>query len=475
MALNELADLTIAEASDLLKSREISAQALTEAVLAQIATTEPLVKAYKLVLADEARAAAVLSDRARASGEKLGLLQGIPVAVKDLCNTRGIPTEAGSRALEGNIPAADATVVRRLHAAGAILVGKTVTHEFAVGVNTPPTVNPWDSGYYPGGSSIGSAVSLAVRSCLGAIGTDSGGSIRIPAAINGVVGLKPTFGRVSRSGVFPMSSSLDHVGPMARTVEDCAILLQVIAGADPEDATSAAVDVHDYQMLLRGGVKDLRIGVERGYSFYEGLTDDVRSAVDVTLRELEVLGARIVELDLPELSLAATIGLTILLADTYSVHRRLLGAKGELYDKSTRLFIELGGLVSADQYIQAHKARSILRTRVADAFRSSGLDALVCPTIPIATVRLGQMGSPLPNNPHDMPVVALTHNTYLANVTGQPALSVPCGFSTAGLPIGLQLIGRPFDEGTILRIGREYERLHEWWRRAPAVAAGSVN
>ncbi len=242
-----LTDLTLAEAGHRLRRGETSSAALTEATLARIAATEPVVNAYALVLAERARHAAAQADRELVEGHDRGPLHGIPVAVKDICYMRGLSAEAGSRALAGFVPDYDATVVRRLEEAGAIIVGKTITHEFAYGVNTPPTRTAWDLSCYPGGSSAGSGVSVTVRSAFGAIGTDTGGSIRIPAAVNGIVGLKPTYGRVSRYGVVPLGTSLDHVGPLTRTVEDCAIVLQAIAGYDPADGGSVDEPVPDYR------------------------------------------------------------------------------------------------------------------------------------------------------------------------------------------------------------------------------------
>ena len=257
--------------------------------------TDPVVHAYVMVLAERARRAAYQADREFAQGRCRGPLHGIPVAVKDICYMRDLPTEAGSRVLTGFVPGYDATVVRRLEDAGAVIVGKTMTHEFAYGVNTPPTRTPWNLECYPGGSSVGSAVAVTVGSAFAAIGTDTGGSIRNPAAINGIVGLKPTYGRVSRSGVVSLGTSLDHVGPLTRTVEDCALVLQAIAGHDPADVGSVNEPVPDFRSDLETGVRGLVIGVERAHFFYDGVTDDTRQAVEAVLETLQGLGATIVD------------------------------------------------------------------------------------------------------------------------------------------------------------------------------------
>jgi len=267
MTERELTDLSLVEAGALVQQRSISSSELVDATLRRIEATEPVVHAYALVLAEDARRRARQADRELAQGHWRGPLHGLPLAVKDICYTRDAPTEAGSRAMAGFVPDYDATVVRRLREAGAVLVGKTVTHEFAVGVNTPPTRTPWDMSAYPGGSSAGSGVAVSVRSAGGALGTDTGGSIRIPATINGIVGLKPTFGRVSRYGVVPLAASLDHVGPLTRTVEDCAVVLQAIAGYDPLDSGSLDEPVPDYRAELEAGVAGLVVGVERAHTW----------------------------------------------------------------------------------------------------------------------------------------------------------------------------------------------------------------
>ncbi len=470
----ELTELTISEAAAALAARSVSSAEVLEATLARIEETEPLVHAYAFVLADAARESARLADEEIAAGRRRGPLHGIPIGVKDLCYTAGAPTEAGSRALAGFVAPYDAAVVARLREAGAVIVGKTVTHEFAYGQNVPPTRNPWDPACYPGGSSAGSGVAVAARSAFGAIGTDTGGSIRVPASVNGVVGLKPTFGRVSRYGVMPMSSSLDHVGPLARTVEDTGLLLQAVAGYDPQDTTSADEPVPDFLAGLDGGARGVRLGAERNYYFYEHLAPEVRSAVERALEELSRLGAELVELRIPELELAVTVGLTILLPDTSAYHRRLLRERGGDYDPGTRLMLELGEFVPATHYVTAQRARTVLRDSVRRAFREHRLDALVGPTLPLTSVPVEQLSVALAAEDGETALSTFVHHCIPANVSGQPALSVPCGFSSAGLPIGLQLVGRPFDEATLFRVAHAYERAMPWHERRPEPALAAT-
>lgn len=466
----ELTHLTMGEAGALIARKEVSALDLVEATLRRIAETEPLIHAYALVMAEQARQAARQLDQALARGDHRGPLHGIPIGVKDLCYTAGIPSEAGSRALAGTIPTYDAAVVERLRTAGAIVIGKTVTHELAYGVNAPPTRNAWDPACYPGGSSAGSGAAVAARSAFGAIGTDTGGSIREPAALNGVVGLKPTFGLVSRYGIVPLSPSLDHAGPITRSVEDCALLLQAIAGYDRRDAGSIEAPPVDYRADLEGGAAGLRIGVERRFFFGPAIWDEVRAAVDGVLDEYAAMGAELVEVELEDAALMSPVGMTILLGDASAYHRRLLRERGGDLDQATRVMLELGELVPATHYVTAQRARTVLCDRVREMFTARRLDALLTPTVPTTTVSM-EMVAQASETAED-PLSAAIHLMIPPNVTGQPALTVPCGFSAAGLPIGFQLVGRPFDEVTLLRLARAYERRHEFAARAPRLAGG---
>ncbi|HVC78960.1 MAG TPA: amidase [Chloroflexota bacterium] len=457
-------DPTISEAGGLIAARSLSALELVEDILAQIERTEPLVHAYALILPEQARAEARRLDRELGAGMSRGPLHGIPIAVKDLCYMKDLPTEAGSRALAGFVPTYDATVVERLRAAGAVIVGKTVTHEFAYGVNVPPTRNAWDHERYPGGSSAGSAVAVAMRSAFGAIGTDTGGSIREPASLNGLVGLKPTFGLVSRYGIVPLSPSLDHAGPITRSVQDCALLLQALAGYDGRDSGSITVPPVDYTANLGEGIDGLTIGVERGFSFGGGVWDGVRESVERVLAEMEDWGARIVEVEMPSLDLMTPVGMTILLSDASAYHRRSLRERGADLDPATRLMFELGELVPATHYVTALRARAVLRNQMRALFATHRLDALLSPTVPTTAVLMHEV-SPVDQSDEDPMTGALRH-MIAANLTGQPALTVPCGFS-AGLPVGFQLLGRPFGEVTLFRLAAAYESCHSWHTMAP--------
>lgn len=468
--MSELTDLTIREVSDLLAKRSVSAVELTEANLRKIEETEPIVHAYASVLADEALKAARQADQEIAAGQRRSALHGVPIAVKDNIYTKGLVTEAGSRVLEGFVPDYDATCVSLLHKAGAIVIGKTTCHEFAYGVNVPPTRTPWDFTRYPGGSSIGSGVSVTTRSAFGALGTDTGGSIRIPAAVNGLVGLKPTYGRVSIYGVIPVAWTLDHVGPMTRTVHDNALLLQGIAGYDPNDATSANEPVPDFLADIEGGVRGLRIGIERPYFFYKGVTDDIRAAVEGVISEYQQQGAEIVEVSLPELEVAPDALFTIVLAEGSTYHLKLHREHGSKYDPATRALVQLGELVPATHYLTAQRARALFRTAMSKLFKEEGLDAMLWPTMPITTMPFDELYTIRKDGVNETPMVSYVHHSFNVNLTGQPSLTVPCGFANNGLPIGFQLTGRPFDEATLFRLAYAYEQAHDWHTHKPSLS-----
>ena len=463
---NALINLSISEAAEALRQGETSALALTEATLQRIRETEATVSAYAFVNEDGALAAAAKADDELAAGKSRGPLHGIPIGIKDIIYTKGIPTEAGSKALEGFVPDSDATITRKLAEAGAIMIGKTRCHEFAYGVNQPPTRSPWELDSYPGGSSTGSGVALTVRSAYGTIGTDTGGSIRIPAAINNIVGLKPTYGRVSAQGVIPLSWTLDHVGPMTRTVLDNALMLNAIAGHDPLDATSARQPTPDFGSGIDQGVRGLRIGIDRGFFMYPGVVDDVRAATEAVISELASLGAEIIECHLPEFELTPETLYTVMMAEASAYHRDRLREQGHLYDPATRANLKLGELVPATHYITGLRARERYRQAMQGLFQRERLAALISPTMPIPAPLLSEMH--LPRTDMDIgesPIVSIIHHTFSANLGGQPALSAPAGFTRAGLPIGYQLKGRPFDEATLFRIAYAYERNHDWHER----------
>lgn len=461
--MDELVALTIAEAAEGLRARHFSASELVAAVIDRARETEPRLHAYARLMVEEAQESAVEADRELARGERRGPLHGIPIGVKDLCFTAGVPTEAGSRAMAGFVPTFDATVVRRLREAGAVVVGKTVTHEFAYGLNIPVTRNPWDPSMAPGGSSAGSGVATAVGSAMAAIGTDTGGSIREPAAFNGIVGLKPTFGRVSRYGVVALSPSLDHVGPLAGSVEDCAILLEGIAGQDPLDPASAPEPVADDRASLDAGVRGLRLGIERSFFYGPHVEPEVRSLVEAAETELEKAGADLVSISVPELDQAAVIGMTIMQPEASDLHQERLRGHADDYEPGTRLNLEFGQMIPARHYATALRARRWFSSALRDAFRRDRLDALLSPTSPTASIPLEHsVGDYLGGTHQLVDLSAGIKHTIFANVAGVPALSLPCGLAKGRYPVGLQIVGRPFDEGTVLRIGRAYERRTAW-------------
>jgi Asp-tRNA(Asn)/Glu-tRNA(Gln) amidotransferase A subunit family amidase len=432
----DVSSLTVTAARDLLAARSLNSVELTTAVLQRIEETEPAVHAYATVMADQALAAAARADEEQPRGQ----LHGIPFAVKDVFFTHDAPTEAGSRALAGFTAPRDAAAVRALREAGAVLVGKLVTHELCCGQDVPPTRNAWDATHYPGGSSAGAGVAVALGSAPAALGTDAGGSVRKPAALNGVVGLKPTHGLVSMEGVFVCSPSLDHVGIVTRTVEDCRLLLEALAAVAP--ATRAA-----------------RLGV---FDAFE-LEPEVRLAFESAVAELERLGVELTPVELPSLELTLPAGFTILMAEAAAENRRLLADRPFDFVPETRRLLELGSILPAEHVEAAHRARAVICAEVDETFRTAELDALVTPTLPRVSMPIDDMVIPV-DLPRYIPY------TFPANLTGRPALTVPCGFTDAGLPVGLQLIGRHFAEAALLDLGDAYEEATPWHERRPELA-----
>jgi aspartyl-tRNA(Asn)/glutamyl-tRNA(Gln) amidotransferase subunit A len=442
--------------------REISPVEVTRAHLARIERVDPGLNAFLTVTAEHALAGAAAAERELAAGESRGPLHGVPMALKDLFDTAGVRTTAGSRILAENVPARDAAVVERLRAAGLVLLGKTHMHEFAYGTTTDnphygPCRNPWDPGRSPGGSSGGNGAALAAGLCAVAPGTDSGGSIRIPAAACGVVGLKPTLGRASRRGVTPLAWSFDTVGPMARTVEDTALLMNVIAGPDAEDGAHAAPPAEDYSRDLEAGARGITLGVPRDW-FFDGLEPGIEAAVRGAVDVLEREGARRLEVSLPGMADAHTAHHAILAAEASAFHGPWLRERPQDYGEAMRIALELGELIPAMDYVNARRVQALVRA----TFRSvlAGADVLVTPSLPRAPLRVGEAMSREPR-------VAWNRLLTPVNVAGYPAISVPCGFDGAGLPVGLQIVGRPYEETLVLRVARAYERVMDWSKRRP--------
>jgi aspartyl-tRNA(Asn)/glutamyl-tRNA(Gln) amidotransferase subunit A len=453
-----IADLSIAEAARRMRQGELSPIDLTSAVLDRIDATEPSIHAYVSVESESALAAARQAEEELRAGQDRGPLHGIPIAVKDIIDVAGLPTRCGSESRADTAPASqDATVVRRLRQAGAVLVGKTVTHEFASGVISPPARNPWDPDRIPGGSSGVSGASVAAGSSFAALGSDTAGSIRIPASLNGVVGLKPTYERVSREGVFPLSWSLDTIGPLARTVEDAALVYQAIR----DDGGPAWGAFRDDEMA------GVRLGVARSY-FCDRLQPDVRTAIEQALVTFSGLGAEITEVAWPHAPLAAAAGFVICRPEVAAVHEPTLRAAPERLDPVLRARLEAFSLLPGRDYLRARRARAVIRQSVADLFRQHRLTALVTPTTP-ATATISGMPAIVYAESEEPVHAGFTRCTMPFNTTGQPALSLPCGFDRVGLPVGLQLVGRPDEEREVCRLGHAFQRATDHHLRRPVL------
>ena len=483
--------LTIHEAGERLRTGELSLVELTRSVLQRIDRLNPRVRAYlrvepEMALAQADAADARFAEWRREGGQPRPQLAGIPLAIKDVLCTKGIPTTCGSRILENFVPPYDAAVVERFKSQGAVILGKTNTDEFAMGSSTEnsayfTTRNPWDESRVPGGSSGGSAAAVAADMALGALGTDTGGSVRQPASFCGVVGLRPTYGRVSRWGLVAFASSLDQVGPLAKDVRDCAILLQAIAGRDPRDSTSVDALAPDYETALTGDIRGLRIGVPKEY-FVPGIEPGVERAIRAALAKLEELGANLVDISLPHTEHALAVYYLIAPAEASANLARYDGVKyglsvrdaGDVWDmyRQTRgrgfgtevkRRIMLGtyalsaGYYDA-YYLRAVKVRALIKRDFDRAFEQ--VDVIACPVSPTVAFKIGEKA----DDPLQMYLSDIF--TLASSLAGVCGISVPCGFSD-GLPVGLQIIGNVFEEATILRAAHAYEQATEWHLRKP--------
>jgi aspartyl-tRNA(Asn)/glutamyl-tRNA(Gln) amidotransferase subunit A len=462
--------LTIPEASRVIADGSLSPVALTEAYLDRIVALDGELHSYVLVLRDQALAAA----RDLAAGRSRGPLHGIPIGLKDIYKTHGIRTTAGSRRYLDHVPEEDAATWVRLRAAGAVLLGKQETHEFAIGgpdftLPFEPARNPWNTAHYPAGSSSGSAVAVAAGLCAAAMGSDTGGSIRGPAAYNGIVGLKPTYGRVSRRGVFPLSYTLDHCGPLTRTVEDCAILMQVLAGYDPQDPASADAPVPDYRAALTGRLDGLTIGVIRHFHERDAVVDfgadSAPSAAyvdtfDAACRTLESLGARLVDMQLSPLIDYLDTNRLIMLAEAYALHETDFRERPQLFGHYMFARIGLGAFLSAADYVEATRRRRELAVEFAQALRDVDVAISANATGPAPRIDSVSTYSTFERASYTAPY----------NLTGSPALSIPIGFEN-GLPLAFQIAGKPFDEAGVMRVGHAFEQATEFHRQRPPMAA----
>jgi len=456
-----IAYATIRELGARYRKRELSPVEVARALLARIEKLDPALHAFVTLTPDRALADARAAEDALRRGDERPLL-GIPVGHKDIYLTKGIRTTGGSALFADWVPDSDSTVGRRWQDAGTVLLGKLITHEFAFGLQFPghrfqPARNPWNLEHIPGGSSSGSGAALAAGLLHGATGSDTGGSIRGPAAFCGITGLKPTYGRVSRAGVMTLSWTLDHTGPMARTVEDCAYLLQAIAGHDAADPASSTRPVDDYVGALDGNVRGLRIGVPRNYFFEDADTDNVRAFEDA-LGTLRKLGADVRDLQIPAFNLSRSFML-IMLSEAFAYHEQDLRLHLELYGEMLRERLLTGALVTGPEYVQAQRVRMQICADVAEVMKT--VDVLATPTTPKTAPTFKTM--------YDPELAFPRTNMPPFNLTGQPTLALPCGLSASGLPLSLQLSGRAFEEATVLRLGHAYQRATDWHTRRPPV------
>ncbi|MGH7265899.1 MAG: amidase [Candidatus Rokuibacteriota bacterium] len=461
-----MTDWTVAELAAAIRARRISPVEAVEDYLARIARLDGRLRAFITVDAEGALRAARAREAELMAGRG-GPLLGVPLAYKDLCAIAGLPTSCGTKTAEYFVAEADATAVTRLTRAGAVTLGTLNLSELALGpfgdnAHHGDARNPWRPGHVAGGSSSGSGVAVAAGLAAGTLGTDTGGSVRMPAACCGIVGLKPTYGRVSRAGVMPLSWSLDHLGPMARTVRDVGLLLGVIAGHDPRDATSSrrplpAID-------LDRPITGLRVGVPERY-YWDRLDPEVGDAARAAIGVLDGLGAHVDGVSIPDPQLAVDVGNVLARCESAAVHARMLREQPHALQPAVRARLEVGLHIRAHDYLQAAR----LRARLARAFVRdvlAGIDVLVVPTIPepppaLAAVKAGSIDEVVRR------MGRFSRLTRPWNTLGLPVLSVPCGFSAAGLPVGVQVVGRPFDEPTVLRVGHAYEQAAGWWRRRP--------
>jgi aspartyl-tRNA(Asn)/glutamyl-tRNA(Gln) amidotransferase subunit A len=466
----ELCDLPLLDVAEKICTRQVSPVDVTKSVLARIEALDDTLNAFVTVLSERALDEARAAEREILAGRYRGPLHGVPVSLKDLFATEGIRTTASSRVLANHVPDHDATVVERLRTAGAIVVGKSNMLEFAYAAVHPdygPTPNPWDPTRSSSGSSSGSAVAVAAGMGYGSIGSDTGGSIRLPAAYCGIVGLKPTYGRVSRHGGIPVSWSADHFGPITRTASDAAALLGAIAGEDPRDPTSGRVPVPDYVAGLDGGVAGKRIAINDLYLRHH-VEAAVLAMVEQAIATLERLGARVEEISLPPPSEAVAALLAILMPEATVYHLPWLREQPESYSAAVRERLELGAVTPAVSYIQGQQ----VRRRIIEEFLTAmePVDLLVTPTGPTAATLLE--GDLITGNEADPQVLAaLIHFCGPFNLTGFPAVSIPCGFTPGGLPIGMQLISKPWQEGPILAAAHAYQQATDWHRRLPTMLA----
>ena len=474
MDLHDVPYLSIAQLSELIRSKEISSLEATDAYLDRISRIDGILNSYITVTHEEARKSAVEADESIADGNYHGLLHGIPLAVKDQFFTKGIRTTAGSNLLSEFIPKQDAVVVEKLKTAGSVILGKLNLSEFALGesfshpAGTPR--NPWDLNRNPGISSSGSAAATSAFLCASALAEDTGGSTRIPAAWCGLAGLRPTWGRVSRRGVIPVSWSMDTVGPVARTVEDCAITFQAIAGYDSEDPYSWDTPVPDYRLGLSGGVSGLKIGVLKEKVAFGNLEPQTLEAMHTAIDQLKSLGAIVEEVSIPSVECAGVASKCITDMDGGYLHHERLKTRAQEYDHNSRVRLITGILTPAQSYIKAQKLRKIVRDDILETL--SRVDALILPTSPGPAPNIPEKAGIANQEDAQSRISGVRNFTGAFNLAGLPALSLPCGFTSENLPLSIQIAGRPMDEELLFRLGHTYQQITDWHlRRAPEPVA----
>jgi aspartyl-tRNA(Asn)/glutamyl-tRNA(Gln) amidotransferase subunit A len=468
MGSEEICYLSVAELSALIEKRDVSPVDVVKAYMARIEFLEPKLNSFITLTADQALEDARKVEREIGEREYRGPLHGIPFGLKDLFFVKGIRNTAGTKIFDRFIPDFDSTLASKLKEAGALLLGKLNLHPLAYGVTGEnpdygPMHNPWNPQRITGGSSGGSASSVASGQCPFALGTDTGGSIRIPSALCGLVGLKPTYGRLSRYGITVLSWSQDHAGPMARTVEDCALAMNALAGYDSKDPSSARASVPDFTKALTGHIKGLRVGVVSEV-FKEAVDPEVGRSVREAIDLLSGLGAVVKDLSWPGYQSSKSISNTILMAEAAAYHRKLIQRHAGQLDPQVRLRLEAGFFVSGVDYLQAQQARRLFYHQSSELLKE--VDLLAGPTVPITACKIGAKEIKIGHTKMGI-IPALSQYTRPFNLNGFPAITVPCGFSKEGLPIGLQLAGRPFDEETVLRAAHAFEQATEWHKRRP--------
>ena len=458
--------LTIREAAGLLKSGQLSPVELTQAFLDRIEATDDRLHSYIIVLKEQALDDARLAEAEIRRGDYKGPLHGIPFALKDLYDTAGVTTTAGSKVYIDRVPTEDATTTARLKAAGGIQLGKLAMHEFALGgpdftTPFPPARNPWNLDHITGGSSSGSGSAVASGQAMAALGSCTGGSIRGPASLCGIVGLKATYGRVSRAGVVTLSWSQDHCGPMTWTVEDTAYMMQALAGYDPKDPTTSTAPVPDYSLSLREDIKGLTIGVPRHFFFapHENVNPEVVSTVENGLKVLEGLGANLQEVTIPSLEYVRAANSVIMLSEAFAFHEKNLRTRPHDFGEMVRARFRIGGMFSASDYVQSQRVRKLVNREFAAVLQK--VDVLVTPTMtqPAAAFEGYDATSTVRGPSFTAPF----------NLTGLPAISVPCGFTASGLPVGMQIAGKPFDEPGVIRAAYAYQQEARWFEQRPSI------